>query len=154
MKPQDLEAIKAKLPLSDSTLARNQEVAADTIEFERDKRLLNAFHELDVSARPSTREQKLNNLERRRLAYLRRLNVPSLRIQAITLLIAEDCRYTADFTYLDCNGRMVFEDTKGPHVWEDSLIKMKTAAHQFTEFRFVLVREDRIGGWVAQEVKP
>lgn len=110
---------------------------------------------IDVSVRPSTDEQKLNKLEKSYLWYLRSLRVPQLRIQAITLKLADDTRYTADFTYVDENGRMVFADTKGAHVWEDAIIKMRVAARQFTEFRFTIVTQvKRTGHFEVKEVKP
>jgi hypothetical protein len=108
---------------------------------------------LNAEPRKTTEEEKLNKLERARLAYLRMIKVPQLRIHAITLKLADDCRYTTDFTYLDANGRMVFEDTKGKQVWEDSIIKMKTAARMFPEFVFCIVKRSP-NGWDVTEVKP
>lgn len=107
---------------------------------------------IDFSSRPNTDEEKLNKTERAYLWYLRKLNVPNLRIQQVTLKLAYDCRLTVDFTYVNTNGRMVFVDVKG---WqrEDALIKMKMAARQFTEFDFVIVKRDGAGWeerWVLQ----
>jgi hypothetical protein len=101
----------------------------------------------------STDEQKLNKTETRRLNYLRALKVESLRFHAITLKLADDCRLTVDFTYVE-GGRMVFEDVKG-FQREDALIKMKMAARLFSEFRFVIVKEQGVGmGWEVKEVNP
>ena len=113
-----------------------------------------ALVRLNIEQRPTTREAKLNKLETARLAFLRARRVRQLRIQAITLLLGEDLRFTADFTYLDDESRMVFEDTKGPHMWEDALIKLKAAARSFTEFRFIIARRDGASGWMEQEIKP
>ena len=108
--------------------------------------------DLNFESRKNTDEGKLNKLERAYLAHLRMLGVPRLRIQQITLKLADDCRFTADFTYVDANGRMVFVDTKG-FQREDALLKMKFAARTFTEFRFVIVTKVK-GQWEEREVKP
>lgn len=107
---------------------------------------------IDFSSRPDTDEQKLNKTERAYLWHLRKLNVPSLRIQKITLKLADDCRLTVDFTYVNCNGRKVFVDVKG-FQREDALIKMKVAARLYTEFDFQIVTRDK-GQWVETMVKP
>lgn len=111
--------------------------------------------QINLTMRPSTDEAKLNKLEKARLRYLQALKMPGLRVHAVTLKIADDCRLTVDFTYLDPDGRMVFEDVKG-FQREDALIKMKVAARQFPEFRFVIVKKDKTGcgRWQVQEVKP
>ncbi len=106
----------------------------------------------DFKASPSTDEAKLNKTERAYLAYLRRLGVPSLGIQNVTLKLADDCRLTVDFNYIDENGRWTFVDVKG-FQREDALIKMKVAARLFPILRFVIVKKDGTG-WDAKEVKP
>ena len=105
---------------------------------------------IDYKPRKPKVEEGLNKLETKRLAYLRMLKVPLLRVQAIKLRLADNTHYTADFTYLDVNGKLTFEDTKGPHIWEDSWIKAKVAASLYPEYRFVVVREDGMG-WTIQE---
>jgi len=99
----------------------------------------------------STDEAKLNKTEKARLDYLRMLDF-DVKVQAITLKIADDCRFTADFTYLDFNGRMIFEDVKG-FQREDALIKIKNCARQFRFFDFVIVKKTK-SGWDVTEVKP
>lgn len=100
----------------------------------------------------STDEVKLNKTEKARLAFLRMLAVPHLKIQAITLKLADDCRFTADFTYVDENGRLTFEDVKG-FQREDAFLKIKFAARTFSEFRFLIVKKSG-SGWNIDEVKP
>jgi hypothetical protein len=90
--------------------------------------------------RPTTDEDKLNKLERAFLAYLRAINPPYIGIQNVTLKLAHDCRFTPDFTYVDQSGLLWFVDVKGPHQWEDSLIKIKTAARMFTWALFALAK--------------
>jgi hypothetical protein len=103
----------------------------------------------------STDEGKLNKTERARLEYLRRLpHVKSLHIQAVTVKIGNDCRFTPDFFYFDANReRLIAEDTKGGHVWEDSRIKAKAAARMFPEFTFIVAYKEN-GGWREEEIKP
>jgi hypothetical protein len=105
----------------------------------------------DLTARPDTDETRLNKTERAYLAHLRMLKVPHLRVQKITVKIADDCRLTPDFSYVDANGRGVFVDVKG-FQREDALIKMKVAARNFSEYRFVIVTRRKGGGWDEREV--
>ncbi len=108
---------------------------------------------LDITDRPTTDEQKLNKTEKAYLAYLRMLRVPKIRMQAITLKLADDCRLTVDFTYQDENGRLVFVDVKGGFWREDAKIKIKMAARLFPEFRFVVAHKTKTG-WNQEDIKP
>ena len=103
----------------------------------------------------STDEQKLNKTEKARLEYLRRLpHVKCLHIQAVTVKIGHDCRFTPDFFYYDeVREQLVAEDTKGGHVWEDSRIKAKAAARMFPEFLFIVAYKEK-SGWREEEFKP
>lgn len=69
-----------------------------------------------------------------------------VHVQTITLLLAEGCRYTPDFWALEPDGTITFWDSKGGHVWEDSIIKQKTAAVMFPMFRFVQAQK-KAGKW-------
>lgn len=111
-----------------------------------------AFVAPDLAPRESTDEAKLNKTERAYLAHLLMLKVPNLRVQKITLKLAWDTRLTVDFTYVDENGRLTFVDVKG-FQREDALIKMRVAASQYPEFRFVIVKREK-GGWETTEVNP
>lgn len=108
---------------------------------------------IDLSSRPSKDESKLNKTEAAYLAHLRMLKVPLLRIQQHTLKLADDCRFTPDFSYVDANGRGVFVDVKG-FQREDALIKAKFAARLFNEYRFIIAKRKKGGGWDEQEVNP
>jgi hypothetical protein len=99
-----------------------------------------------------TTEAKSNRWETARLAELRKLGVPSLRCKAITLLLGFDCRYTPDISYVDENGRYVFEEVKGFRR-DDAMAKLRVAARMFPEFRFVLA-ELKKKVWVLTTVKP
>jgi hypothetical protein len=145
MNKTDLEKVSEKLPLSECTKRLNSDWAPQTAA----QMIMHPRYD----ARPSYYEEKLNKLEKRRLAYLRKLNMPNLRIQSFTLLLANDCRFTPDFSYVNTDGRGVFEDVKGPHMWEDSFVKNKVAARLYPEYVFLLVKEDGLG-WNCLEMKP
>lgn len=96
-------------------------------------------------------ESRLNKLETAYLAWLRALGADWIGIQCITLKLAHDCRYTPDFWAFDQAGLRAI-DVKGPHVWEDSLIKLRVAARMFPWIRFVIAKKNR-AVWTHVEVK-
>ena len=100
---------------------------------------------------PSKDEQKLNKTERAYLLQLRQWGYEP-GIQRITLKLADDCRFTPDFDYVDEHGRWVFVDVKG-FQREDALIKAKVAARVYSQFRFQIVKRDG-SGWEFIEVSP
>lgn len=103
--------------------------------------------------RPTTDEEKLNKLEKAFLAYLRAINPPYIGIQNVTLKLGFDCRFTPDFTYVDKKGLLWFVDVKGPHQWEDSLIKAKTAARMFPWAYFALAKKGIEKPWEITVIK-
>jgi hypothetical protein len=105
----------------------------------------------DFVPKKSTDEEKLNKTERAYLHHLRRLG-HNVGIQNITLKLADDCRFTADFNYFDENGRWRFVDVKG-FQREDALIKIKVAAREYPHLDFVIVKKDKLN-WVETPVKP
>lgn len=103
----------------------------------------------------TTDEQKLNKTERVFLARLRLL-LPKgayIGIQNITLKLADDCRLTMDFNYIDENGRFVFVDTKGGFWREDAKLKVKLAARLFRWADFVVAHKDGMN-WTEERIKP
>lgn len=54
--------------------------------------------------------------------------------EKVTFKLADDTRYTPDFTVIENDGEMRFIETKG-HWRDDALVKIKVAAEQFP-FRF------------------
>jgi hypothetical protein len=106
----------------------------------------------NLEVRDSTDESKLNQTEKRFLDILRGRNYSSIRIHAFTLKLADDCRYTPDFSAI-VNGRLVFFEVKGGFMREDGWIKVKSAARQFREFDFVLAKYHR-KEWTETEVRP
>lgn len=97
-------------------------------------------------------ESRLNKLETRYLEWLRAQGDHWIGIQCITLKLAHDCRYTPDFWGFDLTGLRAI-DVKGPHTWEDSLIKLRVAARMFPWIRFLLAKQEG-AIWRHQEVKP
>jgi len=101
----------------------------------------------------STEEDRLNKLERAFLLHLRAEGYEWIGIQCITLKLAYDCRYTPD---LWTHGQLGFRawETKGPHAWEDSIIKLRVAARLYPMITFTLVRRDKSQGWIMQDIRP
>jgi hypothetical protein len=99
----------------------------------------------------------MNKTEGRRAvelnALLRAGDIQSWAYEAITLKLAEDCRYTPDFFVVETSGRIRFEETKG--FWrDDARVKIKVAAKQFPMFSFVALTARKArdgGGWKTEE---
>jgi len=106
----------------------------------------------DFTPRANTDEARLNKLEKAFLTHLRCLKYENIHIQAITLKLADDVRYTPDFSYRDFNGRMVMAEVKG-FMRDDARVKLRVAARAFPEFIFVLCTKSKSIGWVIEEVK-
>ena len=97
------------------------------------------------------RRRKLNKTERAFLEYLRALRKTCIGVQNITLKLANDCRFTPDFSYIE-GGRLILIDVKG-FQREDALIKIKVAARQFPWIEFQIVTKTK-SGWDVRTVQP
>lgn len=105
----------------------------------------------------------LNKLEQRYLGHLKaaaclRTEVPEelhwIGAQCFTLRLANGCKYTPDFWTFNDDGKLQAMELKGPHTWEDSIVKLKIAASLYPMFEFYLVRWDRDKcAWVEKLVK-
>jgi hypothetical protein len=74
--------------------------------------------------------------------------------EAITLRLADDCRYTPDFWVLGDDDVLEFHETKG-HWREDARVKIRSAAEQFPWFRFRAFRKlPKGGGWQRESFGP
>lgn len=62
------------------------------------------------------------------------------RYERLTFKLADDTRYTPDFTVLELDGQVSVYEYKG-HMRDDAAVKLKVAASQFPEYRFYLVRK-------------
>lgn len=102
--------------------------------------------------RPTTDEQKLNQNEKKYLAWLETQGDIWIGVQCITLKLGHDLRYTPDFWALDRGGLRAI-DTKGAHTWEDSIVKIKIAARLFPWIRFVLAKKNG-EIWEHVDIKP
>lgn len=80
--------------------------------------------------------------------------------QAITLELANGCKYTPDFVMRgEAAGRpetvLLAYEVKGGHVWDDAKVKVKVAARQYPWIAFFIVsRKSRNHGWDYQQVMP
>lgn len=108
--------------------------------------------EPDFTVSKSTDEARLNKTERAYLALLRSFPYEWIGIQNITLKLADDLRFTPDFSFIH-KGRFTLVDVKGGYVREDAFIKIKTAARLFPWATFLIVKRVE-GGWDHQEIKP
>ena len=80
--------------------------------------------------------------------------IADYRFEALTLKLAHDTRYTADFLVIKADGGIELHEVKG-FLREDANVKLKTAAALFPWFRFVVIyrrgtKADPI--WAAREV--
>jgi len=93
------------------------------------------------------------------VAYLTAgVKIPGVIIleEAINLEIANGCRYRPDawtVRWYVLNGEPVLSvleayEVKGPHAWDDSIVKLKVAARSFPWIKFFLAtRKGRFGEW-------
>ncbi len=101
---------------------------------------------------PTTDESRLNKTEAAFLAWLRANHWENIAIQAITLKLGDDCRYTPDFTAIK-DGKLVAFEVKG--FWrDDARVKIKTAARQFRWLKFIAVTKAKGGGWDEESINP
>lgn len=107
--------------------------------------------------RPTLRQQSgdaLNGLERAFLAHLAVRKLGEVLTQAITLKIANGCRYTPDFVEVRHGFALRAYEVKG-FMREDAAIKIKVAAALFTWIEFYLVtRPKSAGEWRIERVYP
>ena len=75
-------------------------------------------------------------------------HIEAWKYEAITLKLADDCRYTPDFSFWAHDGVLEFHETKG-HWREDARIKIKMAAELFPRCRFVACQRIK-GQWVRE----
>ena len=84
------------------------------------------------------RRDRMNKTE---AAFARRLeamqahgDIVSFTFEAITLRLADDCRYTPDFFVIVSSDplRLRFYEVKGGHIWDDAKVKFKVARENIT----------------------
>jgi hypothetical protein len=94
-------------------------------------------------------QDKLNKTERayRRMLELR-LRAGEIRgfhVQAVTLVLGKDCRYTPDFLIIEQDHTLTFVEVKG-FLRDDALVKFRAAQSQYPWARFVMVQRCK-GEW-------
>lgn len=105
-----------------------------------------------VSFQRSTDESKLNKTEYSFWCELKSRTHIWVGCQNITLKLADDCRYTPDFSFIGPDGRVVFFEVKG--FWrDDAKVKIQVAARQFRWAAFIVVQKTKLG-WTETAVKP
>lgn len=101
----------------------------------------------------------MNKLEREALEYLRYMDRLArtgfrFRTHALTLLLANGCRYTVDITaFGGKRGEIHAWEVKGKHSWDDAIVKLKVAAHEWPSISFYLMWKEN-GQWQTQQVLP
>lgn len=104
-----------------------------------------------IEVAPSKVEDDLNKTERAFLEKLRSENHAWIGTQAVTLLLADHCRYTPDFVTVT-DGALIAWEVKG--FWrDDARVKIKVAARQFRFIRFVAVQR-KGGAWTEEVIAP
>ena len=128
---------------------------------------LGAGAEVEVAQERRIRQRhgpKMNKLEARFLEWLTHEHCIGERVypQAVTLLLCNGVRYTADFFVPMIREKEgggyeslgTLYETKGPQaITDDSIVKIKMAAHEFPCFTFFLCWQTE-GHWQMQKVLP
>lgn len=90
---------------------------------------------------------RMNKLERefaKRLELKKSLGlIKSYEFEGISLLLAPSTWYTPDFYVVNVDHSQVFYETKG-FMREAARVRLNVAAAKFTEFKFYLVRKERV----------
>lgn len=104
---------------------------------------------------------KLNQTEQAALEWLKRTTVYfDLRPHALTLELANGCKYTPDIIgtnpFTSPEGRTIYAwEVKGKHAWDDAIVKLKVAARDWPMIHFRLIwREDKAAPFQCQEILP
>jgi hypothetical protein len=75
------------------------------------------------------------------------------RYEALRLTLAPRTTLTVDFYLLLASGTQVLDEVKGSWAREDAIVKLKTAAALYPEYRFRLVRWDATSQrWTHREI--
>lgn len=73
--------------------------------------------------------------------------------EAVTLKLANGCRYTPDFWAISSKGVTVYYEIKARGmIWDDAIVKLKVAAAKYVNCEFYLCAWDR-HGWTIERVR-
>lgn len=73
----------------------------------------------------------------------------TIRWEAYTLRLADNCTYTPDFSVLSTSGELSFYEVKGPYIFPKALVKPRLAAAMF-EHPIYLAQKKKTGWEVSQ----
>lgn len=115
-------------------------------------------HPVKSSSQPKRLRQSskplLNKLECEFQSHLTRYaGLVHIRAQAKTYKLANGVRFTPDFTAKSEYGNEVAYEVKGPHAFEDSMVKLKCAAALWPDVTWILVWKVN-GCWHEQQILP
>lgn len=107
-----------------------------------------------VRVRQATKP-KCNKLELEWGAHLRAVYGPGVRWRdhAKTYLLANGVRYTPDWVGTS-KGQEIAWEVKGSRAWDDAMVKIKVAAHEWPEVQWWLCWTNQGGQWQTQRVLP
>ena len=128
----------------------------------------NVFGKLDAETKEILNSAPLNRrikqktkgpnlLEQSAMEYLSERNGLSrlgltVRHHALTLLLANGVRYTPDITgFSPKHDKLHAWEIKGKHAWDDAIVKLKVAAHEWPNIQFYLMWKDD-GVWQTQHI--
>lgn len=151
----DGQHVEGKLPISKATRARNPQLFPPTpgtrVTVANQCLFINktgVVKRLRQSAKPL-----LNKLETEYHLWLSgRIRCELIKSQSVTLKLANGVKYTPDF-FAFHGGRAEAFEVKGSHSWDDAIVKLKVAAHEWPEIQFILVYK-RDGQWIEERVLP
>jgi len=101
----------------------------------------------------------MNKLEEEALEYLKEEDRKArtefvFRPHALVLKLANGCVYNVDIVgFGNPRPRICAWEVKGKHAWDDSIVKLKVAAHEWPTIEFYLMWKDN-GQWITQHVLP
>ncbi len=85
-------------------------------------------------------------------------SIKSYDYEAVTLKIANGCRYTPDWYVLEWLGGdgtskgQFYEIKARGMIWDDAIVKLKVAASKYPQFEFFLCAYDGKTGWTIEKV--
>lgn len=95
----------------------------------------------------------MNKLEQEFFGMLKSFDLGVVRGQAVRFRLANGVDYTPDFFCPSWMGHPRCWEVKGKQAWDDAIVKLKVAAHEWPEIRWILVWKEN-GEWKEQRVEP
>jgi len=154
----DLEKVSAKLPLSESTKRLNPHLHCQMADDRAEAELIMGKNISGNRIRQFSKQ--LNKLEQEWFNILNVQNpsYPRPRAQAVRFRLCNGVHYTPDVFIpnwpwdLQIAMPTAFE-VKGPKAWDDAIVKIKMAAHEWPDIRWILAWKEN-GQWKTQVILP